>query len=126
MTNDLSQTLRHTGIPMLAYTVVLFACGALLRHHPDTPWQVPIALMPVVPLIFLVWNGVKRMRQIDELQQRIALEGAVFANRAMFLLCVSLGFLQRVGLPQVHTFFFAVAIAVLGMLGTAIARWNYR
>jgi len=79
-----------------------------------------------VPIAFVVWGGVTRVRKIDELQRRIELEGAIFGSRAMFLACVSIGFLQNVGVPQLNAFFFAVLTMALGVLGTAIARWNYR
>lgn len=113
-------------VPMAVYALVLVASLNFLRAHPESPWRVPVAVAPVLPIAFVVLNTVRRVRAMDELQRRKHLEAAAFAYPAMVILSITYGFLQNVGFPAVNWMFVGVDLIILYGLGQLVAWWRYR
>jgi len=118
---------RRVGLPMAAYVVVLVASMWLLRSTPPaSSWRIPLALAPIVPIVFVVRNGIRATREMDELEQRIALEGAAFAQTTMIVSAIAYGFLQAVGFPAVNAMFLGLGLVALSTIGRRVAAWKYR
>ena len=100
-------------IPMAVYAAVLIPSCRFLREHPDSPYRVPVAVAPVVPVAFIVLTSVKRVRAMDELAQRKYLEAGAFAYPAMIVLSITYGFLQNVGMPAVNWMYVGVSMFLL-------------
>jgi len=113
-------------VAMALYAVVLVASLHFLRAHPVSPWRVPVAVAPVVPIAYVAVNSVRRVRAMDELQRRKHLEAAAFAYPAMVILSITYGFLQNVGFPQVNWMFAGVDLMILFGLGQLLSWWRYR
>ena len=113
-------------VPMAVYTLALVASLNFLKAHPESPWRVPVAVAPVLPIAFVVLNTVRRVRAMDELQRRKHLEAAAFAYPAMVILSITYGFLQNVGFPAVNWMFVGVDLIILYGLGQLAAWWRYR
>lgn len=113
-------------VPMMVYALVLIASLNFLRAHPGSAWRVPVAVTPVLPIVFVVLNTVRRVRAMDELQRRKHLEAAAFAYPAMVILSITYGFLQNVGFPQVNWMFAGVDLIILYGLGQLMSWWRYR
>ena len=113
-------------VPMAVYTLALVASLNFLKAHPESPWRVPVAVAPVLPIAFVVLNTVRRVRAMDELQRRKHLEAAAFAYPAMVILSITYGFLQNVGFPQVNWMFAGVDLIILYGLGQLVSWWRYR
>jgi hypothetical protein len=77
-------------LPMAVYAAILIPSCQYLKAHPGSPWRVPVAVAPVVPIAFVVWASIKRVREMDELAQRKYLEAAavnwMYVGVCMFLL----------------------------------------
>ena len=66
----------------LAVTTVTYVVMLLLvRHHPDwSPgWRSTLSLAPILPGLLYLRKGLQQLREMDELQRRIQLEGWLFA-----------------------------------------------
>lgn len=113
------------GGAMLAYVVVLLAVVALLSDT-GSGWRVPLALAPMVPLVFALLAFVRYLDRMDELQRRIQLEALAFAFGGTALLTFGYGFLQLVGFPQVSWFFVWPVMGTLWMAGKARADRRYK
>jgi hypothetical protein len=113
-------------LPMAVYAAILMLSCQFLKAHPDSPWRVPVAVAPVVPIAFVVWSGIKRVREMDELAQRKYLEAGAFAYPTMIVLSITYGFLQNVGLPAVNWMYVGVCMFLLFALGQMIAWLRYR
>jgi hypothetical protein len=107
--------MRHFGLSMVAYIIVLIIISLLLQHLSDSPWRIPLALAPVVPVGFALWAFLTFLGRMDELQQRIQLQAFAFAALATGMLFFSYGFLETVGFPH---------IPLLWVLPTMIALWG--
>lgn len=117
--------IRRLVTALLVYAVLLGGTIALLNTFPDAPWRYPVALVPMIPLGYLVWAVVRYLRGIDELQRRIQLEGLGFAFAAGSVLTFGYGFLQLVGLPQMSWFFVWPVYAAMWILGGWLAQRRY-
>ena len=113
-------------IPMTIYAALLLPSLQFLKAHPEPPWRVPVAIVPVVPIAFIVLNSVRRVRQMDELQKRKYLEAGAFAYPAMIVLSITYGFLQNVGFPAVNWMYVGVAMFLLFGVGQILAWFRYR
>ena len=113
-------------VPMALYVAVLVPSLQFLKAHPDSPWRVPVAVAPVVPIAFVVLASIGRVRKMDELAQRKYLEAGAFAYPAMIVLSITYGFLQNVGLPAVNWMYVGVAMFFLFWVGQALAWLRYR
>jgi hypothetical protein len=120
------RSFRDVLIPMALYVVVLVPSLQFLKTHSDSAWRIPVAVAPVVPIAFIVLASVKRVRTMDELEQRKYLEAGAFAYPAMIVLSITYGFLQNVGLPALNWMYVGASMFLLFGLGQALAWLRYR
>ena len=115
------------GGGIAAYAVVLLVTVALLNNmEAGSGWRVPLALAPMVPVVFVLFAFVRYFGRMDELQRRVQLEALAFAFGGTALLTFGYGFLQLVGFPRVSWFFVWPIMGVLWMAGKARADRRYR
>jgi hypothetical protein len=105
-----------------AYMVCLMVAMGLLKDHPQAAWRYPVALLPIVPALFIPFAVRSFIRQMDEMQRRIQLEGMGFAFAASAVVTFAYGLLQNTGLPQVNWMWVWPVMAPLWCLGLVIAR----
>ncbi|HOA25767.1 MAG: hypothetical protein WBH90_11325 [Aggregatilineales bacterium] len=125
----MSETRRyviHFGSAMAAYAVVLTISILLIQAYEDAWWRYFVAVAPVVPIIFAVMAVVRRVRTLDELQQRIQLEALAFAFCATAIVTFTYGFLELVGLPHLDWLWVFPLMCSLWAVGLGIASWRYR
>ncbi|MEN1925347.1 hypothetical protein [Luteimonas qiangzhengi] len=89
---------REFGSSMAAYVVVLFLSIWALKHVDATALRVLLALAPVVPVAAAGRAIMRFVRDSDELQRRIMLDGAALAALVLTLGSFSLGLLVSAGL----------------------------
>ncbi|HXF85469.1 MAG TPA: hypothetical protein VNK49_08770 [Anaerolineales bacterium] len=92
---------REFSLSMGAYVIALILTTSLLeRLELSKPLQIALALVPVVPIIFVLIAILRAMRDSDELMQRIQLQAVTFSAIATGLITFSYGFLENVGFPD--------------------------
>jgi hypothetical protein len=116
---------RDFTVTMIAYAVIIIVSRLILDNLGDTFWRFPIALLPVIPVIFLMLAFMRYLAGIDELQQRIQLQAIGFAAGTTGLLTFAYGFLELVGFPQFSTFFIFPMMIMLWGLGLAYFTRRY-
>ena len=111
---------------MIGYGIVLAGSIKLLGSYGETAWRYPLALSPVLPALAVLVAFVRFFRAVDELEQRMHLEGLAFAFGASALATFAYGFLEGVGFPHLNwTFVWPVMVMFWG-IGNALARRRYR
>src|SRR5579885_2807355 len=113
--------LQEFGAALLAYMGVLVLSVNLLNAYPGAPWRVPVALAPMLPGLLMVLAVVRQLGRLDELQRRVQLEAMAFAFGGAAVVTFSYGFLENVGFPDLSWHFVWPIMAVLWLLGAAIA-----
>ncbi len=116
---------REFIIAMLAYAVVIIASQLALNNLGDSPWRFLLALLPVIPVLFLVSGFVRYLSEIDELQQRIQLQAIGFAAGTTGLLTFAYGFLELVGFPRFSLFFVFPMMVMLWGIGLSYFSRRY-
>ncbi|GAA5232064.1 hypothetical protein FOZ76_15725 [Verticiella sediminum] len=109
------------------YAVVLAASLTVLGQggQADGP-RVLISLAPMIPAFLLCWVIVRGVRRMDELQRRVQFEAIVFAFAGSALSTFGYGFLENAGLPRLSMFAVWPLMAVLWVVGAALAARRYR
>lgn len=112
---------------MVSYAVVLVAVILILNNiDAESGWRVPLALLPMIPIVLAFFAFVRFLDRMDELQRRIQMEALSFGFGGTALLTFGYGFLQMVGFPQVSWFFVWPIMALLWIAGRARAERRYR
>jgi len=108
---------REFTITMIAYVAIIIVSRLTLNNIGDSPWRFPIALLPIIPVVFLIAAFMRYLAGIDELQQKIQLQAIGFAAGTTGLLTFAYGFLELVGFSQFSTFFIFPMMIMLWGLG---------
>ena len=113
-------------ITFVLYLIVLVGSIKLLGIYGDTKFRYLLAVSPVLPAAGVLFTFIRLFRRVDELEQRMYLEGFAFAFGASALATFAYGFLEGAGFPHLDwTFVFPVMMAFWGF-GNALARRRYR
>lgn len=118
---------KEFGISMGLYVVLLITSIMVLTNFklPKTA-QIVIALIPVIPTIFVVIAVMRAIRDSDELQQKIQLQAVTFSAIVTGLITFSYGFLENIGFPHFPSLFiFPLMIALWG-IGAGIFARKYK
>ena len=119
--------LKEFGGAMVAYVVVLIVSITLINISPNAAWwRVPLALTPVIPIIFAMIAYMRFMRRIDEMQRRIQFEALAFGFASAGIITFSYGFLENVGFPHISWLWVWPLMMALWGIGGAIAARRYR
>ena len=111
---------------VLFYIIALIVSLIWLQNDPPLPWRYFIAVLPVLPALWLPVAVTQFVRQMDELQKLIVLESLAFAFVATAALTFTYGFLQNAGLPTVDWTWVWPLMATCWMVGTVLSWRRYR
>jgi hypothetical protein len=112
---------------VVAATVI--GCSLINREmNPGPSVRVILALVPMIPVLFMGWSIVVSIRSLDELQRRIVLEAIFGAFLTGAFLTLLYGQLQhaRVGLPELNWAFVWAAMAAPCAVAFFIAARRYQ
>lgn len=113
-------------LAMVSYAVVLLGSIKVL-HYVSTGWlRVVIAVLPVIPVAFVLMAVIRLYSRIDEMQRRIHLEAAALAAAITALLAILWGFLEGVGCPKLSGFWTFAMIDALWGVFVLILRHRYQ
>lgn len=112
---------------IVAYAVVL--AGVIVAVNTDAvrgPLRFVVVVLPLLPLLGVPAALSRWLRETDELQRRIALEGLAIGFAAGSILTFGYGFLQLVGAPDASWFFVWPVYALSWAIGSAVAQRRFR
>ncbi|HET6632068.1 MAG TPA: hypothetical protein VFG73_05100 [Rhodanobacteraceae bacterium] len=92
---------REFAWAMGSYIVIVAVIWPQVDHVHSLALKILIGLLPIVPTAFVARAIVRRIRDGDELEQRVQLEAAAVAGLVVGLLTFSAGFLQLAGVVPV-------------------------
>ena len=91
---------RQVMLSMAIYMVVLFAANPLLHATRSLPLKALLALVPVLPVLYVIALMWRRIRDSDELEQRTNLVALGVAAALVSALSLVGGFLSAGGVVQ--------------------------
>jgi hypothetical protein len=112
---------------MAAYVIVLIISITIINASPATAWwRIPLALAPIIPIIFALIAFMLALGRMDELQRRIQFEALAFGFGAAGIITFSYGFLELVGFPHISWIFVFPLMIMFWGIGEGIASRRYR
>ena len=112
--------LREFFIAMAAYTLIVVAVPLVMEQVRGVVGRTVLALLPIVPTIFVARALVRRILGGDELERRTFLEATAIAGLVVALASFSLGFLQAAGLVELRDGLIFVLPAMISVWGVAL------
>lgn len=117
---------RQSALAMLIYTALLLAGAPLLHFSTSLVWRVPLAVAPVLPMLYVITLMGRRIRDSDELEQRTHLIALGVSTALVSGLSMIGGFLSAGGVLHLGGGILIWVFPVL-MLGYALAqKWVAR
>jgi hypothetical protein len=113
---------------LLVYGALLVATSLAFNRNAVPPVaRIPVALLPMIAGFGLIAIVIQRLRAMDELEQRIQVEGLAFSVALTAMVTFSYGFLElHAGAPALSYFWVWPVLAAGWVIGLFIARTRYR
>jgi hypothetical protein len=129
MTSDLDSTSSGTversvnrsyhiefAIGMLGYLLALAATLIFGNLDGSSPWRLVWALLPVLPMVWIVVALLRHIRRVDEYQRFLLLQGLAVGFGVAMIASITLGFLGIAGLTGPLTGWIIFSAGMLGWL----------
>jgi len=122
---------NHNGLISTVLFVLTYFVARMVLEQEEMAESLRVlaALLPVAPFAWMLWEIIKGVRSMDELEQRIQLEALVVAYPLTLILLMTLGLLEiAIKLPPEDLSYRHVwaMLPVFYFLGLAIAKRRYR
>lgn len=111
---------REFFLAMGSYMAIMLLVWPMLEYVQGTAARTLIALSPVLPVVFIGRSVMRRVRDGDELEQRVFLEAAAIAGLTVGVLSMAAAFLQTAGLVQIHAGLMWVLPGLFVVFGIAL------
>src|SRR5579871_4093545 len=99
-------------VAMTLYVVAVLSCAYYLKHgNPQGALKVTLAMLPTLPVIWVMWALVVYLRRADELERRVHTTALSIAAGATALVCLVYGFMEDfAGFPHLAAWWYFVLI----------------
>ena len=121
-----AQLIRPLLIPLILYLGFLAIAVNWAPVMEPSTWRYIIALLPMIPGIFLAFGILRITSKIDEMERRILLEAVAFSFILTFILLLSFALLGLVGVQQPNTIMITFIMCMLLIIGKLWGNWRYR
>lgn len=121
-----ARLMRPLLIPMILYLGLLAVAVVWAPGMQPSGWRYFVALLPLIPGIFLAFGILRITTKIDEMERRILLEAVAFSFIFTLILLLSFGLLSLVGVQQPSTIMIVFIMCMLLVVGKLWGNWRYR
>lgn len=121
-----AKLIRPLILPLLLYIGLLALAVSWAPNMEETPMRYIVALLPMIPGLYLAVGIVHMAAKIDELERRVLLEAVTFSFIFTLIFLFSIGLLGLVGIPQPSPIIIAAIMCFLLVIGKLWGNWRYR
>ena len=121
-----AKRIRPLLVPLVLYIGLLALAVSWAPNMKVSPWRYVVALLPLIPGLFLTFGIVRITSQIDEMERRILFEAVSFSFIFTLILLLSSGLLGLVGMPQPSPVIISAVMCFLLVIGKLWGNWRYR
>jgi hypothetical protein len=118
--------IRPLLVPLILYIGLLALVVSWVPEHQSSPWRYMIALLPMIPGVFIVRGLMRVVSKLDEMERRILLEATAFGFAFTLFWLLSQGLLGLAGVPQPNGIYVAGAMSLVLVIGKIFGNWRYR
>jgi hypothetical protein len=112
-------------LAIVAYMAVLVGTRYFFRNVIG-PLETVLALLPMVPVIFVFIAVLRFLAGTDEFQRRIVVDSLAIAGGATALIALTYGFVEGDPLPRPSAFWTWTVFMVLWLISSFVLRLRYR
>jgi len=87
------------GFSIAGYVALIFLSRSIWSQTAPS-WRIPVALLPILPMIFVFAAVVRYVVRMDELERQVLVQSLALAGGATALLSVTYGLLEGAPLPH--------------------------
>lgn len=127
--NRIKQRAKHIRpllLPLILYLGLLAVAVSQVPKMEPSIWRYLVALLPMIPGLFLAFGILRVTTKIDEMERRIILEAVAFSFIITVILLLSFGLLGLAGVPQPSSINTVFIMCVLLVVGKFLGNWRYR
>jgi len=121
-----AERIRPLLVPLVLYIGLLAVAVSQAPKMEASIWRYLVALLPMIPGLFLAFGIVRVTSKIDEMERRILLEAVAFSFIFTLILLLSFGLLGLVGVPQPSSINIVFIMCMLLVVGKLWGNWRYR
>lgn len=113
-------------LAMTGYVLVTISMPVGLQLLGEqNPLRYVVVLTPVIPLIFAFIAYLRYLRDVDELERKIQLEGVSISLATTMFITLALGFLEMVDVPKLPMIWVPIMMIATWGAGVTIAKQKY-
>ena len=109
-------------ISAAVFLVSTFVSVHLTNQGPSSAWwRIPLALVPLIPIVFALRAFLRFFHRVDELQRRIQLEAFAWSFGVTCVVTFGYGALEYAGFPALNWTWVPTFMMTFWGIGTTIA-----
>ena len=116
---------RPLLIPFILYIGLLVFAVSWLGNNPNSRGRYLVALLPMLPGLFIAAGVLCAIRKLDELSQKTLLEAIAISFGFTLILTLSLGMLSIAGFPQPGGIYIALFMVIMALLAKLFLSRKY-
>jgi hypothetical protein len=111
---------RQFSAAMVVYVISLMGVVVATRYLPETNWNILLAILPAMPMIYGIWAYSGYLEGLDEMQRLIQTKAIVFAAGVVSALTFTYGLLESfANFPPINLLWVFPALTTVWSLGQA-------
>ncbi len=111
---------------MIAFIVLMLLSTFFLKTMSQPTVRVVLAILPAVPVLFILEAIYKAISMMDEMQRAIQLEALALSLGGAAMISLALGLLENAGVPRLNWSWQVLIMALLWIAGQIAARRRYQ
>jgi hypothetical protein len=121
-----AKLIRTLLVPLVLYLGLLAVAVSQAPKMEASIWRYIVALLPMIPGVFLAFGVLRVTTKIDEMERRILFEAVAFSFIFTLILLLSFALLGLVGVPQPSNANIMFIMCMLLVVGKFYGNWRYR
>ena len=121
-----AKLVRPLLVPLMFYIGFLAFSFSWLEENQGSSWRITVALLPMLPGIFIALGIGKAIQQLDEMERIILQKGMAISFAATLLLLITMGLLKTAGIEQLGSTFIVLFMIIVWLLAKLWGHWRYQ
>lgn len=118
--------MRPVLVPFILYIGLLAFTTSWLDDNPQSDIRSLVALLPIIPSIWIAVLIVQFINKLDELEQKIIHEAASFSFLITFLMMLAFSLLSFSGVLLLNPIYLGLLMAFLLVVGKLMGNRRYK
>ncbi|MGH8320988.1 MAG: hypothetical protein ACRESI_03430 [Gammaproteobacteria bacterium] len=110
----------------LAYIAAVYISVRLLPTYPTGGLHISLALVPLLPLVFIFWAVIRFVTHTDEMLRRLHIDALAISAGATAFLALTYGCLEMAGMPKLSAWWTFMCVDIIWAITVFILKRRYR